>query len=541
MRRRTFLKTVAATGAAALAAGAVYGYRAKIWERSYPGAISGATFKFGHQLKKNAAHAPPDTREKIETIIVGGGIAGLSAAWWLQKNGYDNFVLLELEHGLGGNSQFRTNAISSYPLGAHYLPLPPPEARFVRMLLEELGVIRGYDRANQPIYEELYLCADPKERLFMHGRWHDGLLPQSGLTAADRRQYEEFFTAMERYKHLRGRDGKKAFAIPVDLSSQDPELLALDRISMTAFMRDQGWTSRYLNWYVTYGCRDDYGVGPDHISAWAGIHYFASRVGAGANADGQDVLTWPEGNGWLVARLQEKISTRARVDAMAYAIDQDKFGVTVDYLETATGRRKRIAGKQVIFAAPRFIAPKLIAKLPTAQRAPTGVRYAPWLVANISLTRLPSGEHAALSWDNVNYHSRALGYIVATHQNLTLHPTKTVITYYLPLDEQDPAQARKAALNKTHAQWAGAIVADLSRMHPAIADDIEWIDVWIWGHGMSSPDVGFLWSEARRAMRQPAGRIHFAHSDMSGISLFEEAQYRGVQAAQQVLAAVAHG
>jgi hypothetical protein len=32
--------------------------------------------------------------------------------------------------------------------------------------------------------------------------------------------------------------------------------------------------------------------------------------------------------------------------------------------------------------------------------------------------------------------------------------------------------------------------------------------------------------------------VHFAHSDASGLSLFEEAQYRGVAAAERVLAAL---
>jgi hypothetical protein len=32
------------------------------------------------------------------------------------------------------------------------------------------------------------------------------------------------------------------------------------------------------------------------------------------------------------------------------------------------------------------------------------------------------------------------------------------------------------------------------------------------------------------------GRVVFAHSDMSGISNFEEAQYHGVKAAKRVLA-----
>jgi hypothetical protein len=47
-----------------------------------------------------------------------------------------------------------------------------------------------------------------------------------------------------------------------------------------------------------------------------------------------------------------------------------------------------------------------------------------------------------------------------------------------------------------------------------------------------------VWSAARRRVERGAARVHFAHSDASGFSLFEEAQYRGVAAAERVLASL---
>ncbi|MFO1434733.1 MAG: hypothetical protein U1F76_32410 [Candidatus Competibacteraceae bacterium] len=44
-----------------------------------------------------------------------------------------------------------------------------------------------------------------------------------------------------------------------------------------------------------------------------------------------------------------------------------------------------------------------------------------------------------------------------------------------------------------------------------------------------------MWGEARQWIAEYNGRIHFAHSDLSGYSIFEEAQYRGVLAAERVL------
>jgi len=53
---------------------------------------------------------------------------------------------------------------------------------------------------------------------------------------------------------------------------------------------------------------------------------------------------------------------------------------------------------------------------------------------------------------------------------------------------------------------------------------------------MIQPRVGFIWGKARWRAAQPQGNIYFAHSDLSGFSIFEEAQYRGILAAEKIVA-----
>jgi hypothetical protein len=53
------------------------------------------------------------------------------------------------------------------------------------------------------------------------------------------------------------------------------------------------------------------------------------------------------------------------------------------------------------------------------------------------------------------------------------------------------------------------------------------------GHAMSRPVPGFLKSRLGFDNRGP---IFFANSDLSGFSIFEEAQYHGVEAADRALA-----
>ncbi len=76
---------------------------------------------------------------------------------------------------------------------------------------------------------------------------------------------------------------------------------------MEQWLDQQPFHSQYLRWYVNYCMRDDFGTPAAQISAWTGIHYFAARKGHASNAKPYDVLTWPQGNGFLVEQLCKEI------------------------------------------------------------------------------------------------------------------------------------------------------------------------------------------------------------------------------------------
>lgn len=495
-------------------------------ERTYPGTILGAGAALGHRVRDGGFPAPTETA-KTAVVIVGGGIAGLAAARRLHQRGVRDFVLLELEPTVGGNAACGRNAVSAYPWGAHYLPLPNDESTEVRKLVEELGLLTGHGADGTPIYAEEALCADPMERLFDCGRWQDGLVPMLGISPQDREQYARFAAETEALRAARGSDGRPAFAIPLDFSSRD--FLSLDQLTMAEWMDQRGFTSTPLRWHVDYSCRDDYGAGIQHVSAWAGLHYFSSRRGRAANAGRDAVLTWPEGNGWLAARMAEPVRDQLRPGQAVFAIDPAEG--TVDYFSPAENRSRRLQALEVICCAPRFVAQHMVRGL----AASPGLVYSPWMVANVTLSALPVGRGTPLAWDNVIRESRSLGYVVATHQNLHPVPHETVLTHYWPLDNGAPAEERERALARSHAEWCRLIVADLRRAHPDIEAHIRQIDVWLWGHGMIRPVPGFISGPVRAAMQQPLGRVHFAHSDQSGISIFEEAYTRGVAAAEAVI------
>jgi len=75
----------------------------------------------------------------------------------------------------------------------------------------------------------------------------------------------------------------------------------------------------------------------------------------------------------------------------------------------------------------------------------------------------------------------------------------------------------------------------LERVHHDIRQCVSRIDIMRLGHAMARPTVGAIFSGERRKLANPHGRLLFANSDLSGFSIFEEAQYRGVTAADAVL------
>ncbi len=530
MDRRAFF----GAGAAILAAGCSPRVPA-----TPPGDLLSTSHALGHRLRDGPFPAAGETR-RARVVIVGAGVSGLSAAWRLRRAGFDDFALLELEREPGGNARSGANAVSAYPWGAHYIPLPTREARATRLILAELGVLQGDPDADRPRYDERALCQAPQERLYRNGTWEEGLAPLAGRTKAEAGEWQRFHERMRAFEAMRGADGRRAFAIPLEFSSRDPALLALDRVTMRDWMRGEGFGSEAVNWLVNYACRDDYGCDYRDTSAWAGIHYFASRGASARDAERDAVLTWPDGIGFVVRGLAERHGLRAVPSALVHRVEEGARGVALDAWLADEKRAVRYLAEHVIWAAPFAFAARALAGAPPALvEALRAWDYAPWLTANLTLSEPPHVHHGApLSWDNVIFESDSLGYVVATHQGVATRPGPTVLTWYRPLSGEAPAAARRRLLSSTRESWAEAALADLARPHPEIRAITTRIDVFANGHAMVRPRPGLVWGAARRRVTGHRGRVHFAHADASGISIFEEANDRGVGAAEAVLAAL---
>ncbi|CAB5511873.1 hypothetical protein LMG26857_01162 [Achromobacter anxifer] len=539
MRRRTFLLG-AATAAAAGTAGY---YRSRIIETTpevhYPG------MQAGHALRDGASWPQPSGSRQSEVVILGSGVAGLSCAWKLAREGHTDFLVVQGPEYAGNAASGLRDGLD-YPLGAHYLPLPSLASTHVREMLADFGIIERGANDARPYYDEAVLVHSPQERLLRGGHWEEGLLPMSGLPEEDVAQHRKFLALVDRLHTQTGNDGRKVFCIPLTLSSRDPAWRALDAITFKQWLEREGYTSPALHWYLNYCCRDDYGAQYDVVSAWAGLHYFASRDGHAVNAGEGAVLTWPGGLYTLAQRMREAITRKLGhagwlIEGTAVRVLETDSGPLVTCLAASPASSAyTVQARRAVCAMPLFVAQRILPDIraygydPAVHASP----HAPWMVSNFVMEGYPAeapGE--PLSWDNVVYQGQALGYVVSTHQLLRVaRSPRSVFTAYHALSGQAPQAARewltRASPQELRTEAAADLVAAYGEEFWRRARQLE---ITVRGHAMATPACGYLSNPGLAALREVDGPVLFAHADLSGYSVFEEASWWGVAAAGRIL------
>jgi hypothetical protein len=535
MDRRSFLGWAGA-GAAGLATAAGF----QRWQEiapavHYPGRAE------GHYLRDRRRLPPPGEVIETEVAIFGSGIGGLTAAWKLRKEGHRGALMIDgpQPYGNAAGGQFGELA---YPTGGHYLPLPSPESVHVREILSDLGVILRDPLTEKPYYDERYVLHGPEERLLLNGVWQEGAIPTEGVGPDELREHQRFFAEVERLRQLHGSDGRRVFVLPAVQSSSDPAFDALDKITLKDWLDRNGYRSPTLHWYLNYCCRDDYGTRYDKVSAWAGLHYYSSRRGQAANAANGAWLTWPGGMQPVAAALAKTSGVQRRAGT-AVSVKRSAHGVEAlcFTLEGGAPRTFVVRARKAICAMPLYVAARVVDGIGELGFDPKRHMpvYAPWMVANFLMKDFPLElPEAPLSWDNVVYQEPGLGYVVSTHQDIRVRPPeKTVFSAYVALSDRTPDAARKWMMTASGDELVALASADLKAAYGwKFAPCVERVDITLRGHAMAVPLPGFRSNAGLAALREADGPIVFAHADLSGFSVFEEAAWWGYRAAQKVLA-----
>jgi hypothetical protein len=148
-----------------------------------------------------------------------------------------------------------------------------------------------------------------------------------------------------------------------------------------AGLEREGVRGRRRRWLVDFGARRLSARAPRRERV-AVMHYFAAREAA--DPAGAGPLTWPEGNGRLVGWLAARAAGHVHAGAAVHRVERAGGGAAAP-MRVLAGDTEWLCDA-VVWAAPTFVAAHVVDGAPR-----TPWRYAPWLVANVTLARRPDG------------------------------------------------------------------------------------------------------------------------------------------------------
>ncbi|MCB0486680.1 MAG: hypothetical protein KDC47_10830, partial [Flavobacteriaceae bacterium] len=187
----------------------------------------------------------------------------------------------------------------------------------------------------------------------------------------------------------------------------------------------------------------------------------------------------------------------------------------------------KVRAKSVICSVPIFILQKILkADLGGGFSVPS---YSPWVISNLVFDDL---RHLDIPWDSVNYHSDTLGFVYANHQNMLRSGPGGILTHFFVPASGDNEQERYKIYSSSYEELCSRALVDLKSMYPQLLTTLREVKLWIWGHAMRKVTSGVM-TEAMNSkfLNESRGLFH-AHTDFSGISIFEEAFYQGNRAAR---------
>jgi spermidine dehydrogenase len=512
-----------------------------------------------------------DTGETYDLVSVGGGISGLAAAVFFQKNKGGRCLVLDNHPIFGGEAKRNEFLVDGHALTAHQgsaIFLVPQKGGYTDRFYEMIGMDRRtleYQRwsgssPEMSLSQSPY--ATPKDYGFYFGSQF-GKRPGVWVTDPWGRKLEGApLTDAVKKELMRWHDvpdhGPRPKTEGDDLSRQ------LDSITLEEHLMARHQISREtVRNYLSPVEGGGYGLGPDALSA-----YCAYAIETEFPEDGDDKLgdqMFPDGNSGF-ARLMVKTlipdafagprtveavwrnrvrfaaldrtgqSTRIRLNATVVRVEHEGEVVAITYVKG--GRLFKVRARSAVMAGGSWTSKHIVHDLPTSHRDAYAQFYrSPCLMANIAVRNwrfLYKMGMSGCRW------FEGLGNYLSVRKMATLggddrgiNPdSPTVLTIKvlfaqpgLPIGEQG-SRGRAQMLGTSFAQYERAFREQLGDMFaPGGFDprrDIAGIILNRWGHAYVNPQPGFFFGiDGRPAPRdvlrnQPHGRITFANTDLAG-------------------------
>jgi hypothetical protein len=465
----------------------------------------------------------PKTRENIPLVVIGGGVSGLSSAYFLRNQ---RPVILEQAMQFGGNTRGEQIGNTAYAIGSAYL-VKPSEGSDVERLLKELNL---FNKARAETSET--------STVFMNGKFQRPFW----AGATDPKAAPEFQRVFNAFKTILEKQYPNVPYTPD--TGLSPELFkAWDQMSFSQWLKQNlGNIHPHVEEYLQLYAWSSFCGSLEELSAAQMLNFITSET--------DSVLALPGGNAAITeamfVKLQKELPPNSlRAGSFVIDISPNAEGVQILY-EDSSRQLRCIQAKSCVFAAPKFVAAKVISGLPEIQaHAISKITYRGYIVANVLLNkkiqsptyelydlkgRVPETPRA-MSPSDRPFTDICFGSWAAEPET-----DRGVITVYkaLPYDGARQFLFNPRAHEKNKRQIETQIPEVLRAMNLS-ESDVAGIRMTRWGHALPLASVGALTNGlAATASHSFGQRLVFANQD-NYLNPSFEAAFASAKAAAQTL------
>ena len=451
----------------------------------------------------------PKTFETADTVVVGGGMAGLLAAYGLRDL---SPYLIEQAPRFGGNSQGEIFDGTSFSIGAAYLPTPEPGGE-IEQLFRDLGIEKDYRIEGADEMRVLFRDQGLKN-LF------------AGETAPAAK--EAFLQVAKTLENVLENAYPDVPWLPDGALSKEQHR-ELDLMTAKDWLKKNlpGLPAHAEEYFQLY-CWSSFGGSLEELSAAQFLNFVAAETGA--------VLAFPGGNSYVADALVKSLRATlpaARLNSASTVLEVKNVEGGVEVLfDDRAGKIRAVKAKTAIVAAPKYVARYIVKDLPSA-RADfwKGLTYRAYVVVNVLLKSkrtspafdvyrlqgavpaMPSfGSRTDRSWTDVSFadwakRDRGQASVLTLYKSYPFEGARNLIT-------SDGAQSRI----KGEVEKDVRAVTDLLGLP---ADSIAGMRMSRWGHALPLAKPGLASGPELEMLSAPHGRIAFANQDCYANPAFE--------------------
>jgi spermidine dehydrogenase len=508
-----------------------------------------------------------------EVIVVGSGMAGLAAAFYLTRSRPGTRILLIDGQPVPGGNAGRDDAapipVVSGTAGAYAVT---PYADF---LLDIYGTV-GIDWAAHYVPDPHYCYFFDDHTPYVLPGTQGWTLDVYGAGLKDMPYPAEIIQHLQQakqdFRNWYGRNGS-----PTDpADNSDPKFDYLAGMTLAEYFAQQGWHPAVADFYTRYAVDALTGTS-EQVNAYNSISFLGAEYNpfytfpGGTSGIARHVLKWLVpgaisgsttdqiiANPIIASALDVAGNTvRVRQNAMVLRADTGQQSASVVYW--SDGQFYRASAKAVILAGQSHTAHRLVEQLLSATQLAAFEEFvlAPVITANVTLNRAAPLVDLGLGYDQYWWGSQYWADFVVSDW---ISPQRfdrdrqTVLTFYggntAPPEDMDSERVK--LLTTGFDSYEQSLREDLNRILASegfdFDRDVSAIYLYRWGHGMIYPKPGFPFGPPqfkngqvirtpapRHIARQQLGRISFAAQDTESSPAIESAIGSGLRTAGEVL------